>query len=1160
MHGRYLKHITIVYDGEDTDHVSREQKTVTFVALPIFTTDCPRRHTSTKEDEVHPVRALLQSRYRLESTKRRDKEQVITKTSSTTNAKKDHVVHVPQIWALIINKHTIITCAPLDTSVLRGKTIKLMSYADAQQDEATWSVHFTDAQGRSFYLPLRFCKTYFGLVKQIAEDCLHDEYGLIRDQLLKNGPLYRLVTDDNVAVTAESWVQMVEKERTEVIRLRLVDNETRSSRLLITYCDQDGNEMNYESDASSDTSSVFTPDENGSDTTESSTLSLLPKFDEIAPAVEKLRQLQAKLQEAKSKDDPRKVETLSDRLIPSLEDQILELTAGDLGLETSPRERAQKYTRIIFPDQYERRRGSAYQVLGSPINSPTDNESYPPRSSLRARSGSRTRSRLHRLEYGGPYTAKKERSRSAYDISSGGPRLRERYSRSRFGDNDNFSIRTSGSRHVFQDYSFPPRSSTRSRPQSLKIQSQSPPARSRWDAVRSRVINGNNFSAAGTPVSPTNDIYYKPSDKQLARSRWEYLRSQILAGADLGQGKSGEKEEREPISPRIRDKLANAMKAFAGDEDIVPSRRASETTDSHFAHRGRFQEKEKPKVAFEKLTQEAKPKLKRLIQMARKESASLPKLGALPSRTDFVPAAKENQDLPIFLWSTAYKPADIDQLARIPQEAPARGAPLVDGRLSEKLLEPIATTTKVDEFYLYTILSGMHNHLKKPKKISPEYAKLYEKTVEKAVVDVLSYMATSKEMKSQESEASENVGNVSATFVPSKIKFEDTPNAFTRLNDSKSAIFELAGKILHAFVPEGYDAPVVSKYWGALYQILQKGVRIVRSLPKDMLILAQNDGVLGFVEIRLSELYNLIRSIQMGVRTDDGSKQARYQIPKALPAAFQHLVLLLVLIGSTSEWSEYSWNQMQKTFDDCESLLVESRKQLILMIHTDDYREAAGFQAVDSEALLSLILANLVDNLSTERDFHLTEVYSEYTTKVQAMVRDQASVKVYDDIKLLREELDVIKMTLKQQDETLCDFRSTINITHGVASLSVSVIDRMLENIEQRMEDFKELQMQAETARFLAAQSISIKAESNNKAIIVFTVTTIIFLPLSFVTSYLGMNTRDLRNMQSSQTLFWAIGAPVAFVVLSAAILAAFYGTLTQRVTGKAWGGKEKAD
>ena len=325
-----------------------------------------------------------------------------------------------------------------------------------------------------------------------------------------------------------------------------------------------------------------------------------------------------------------------------------------------------------------------------------------------------------------------------------------------------------------------------------------------------------------------------------------------------------------------------------------------------------------------------------------------------------------------------------------------------------------------------------------------------------------------------------------------------------------------------------------------------------------MLTHFQDEAVLNAITGRLWEINDLVRSIQMGVRTDDGSKQARYQIPRALPAAFQHLVMLLVVSSTVSDWSDHSWNQMQTAFDECEGFFIEGRKQLILMIHTDDYRESAGFQAVDSEALLSLVLANLVSNLSTEREFHLTEVYSEYTTRIHQMVRDSASVKVYDDIKLLREELDIIKNTLKQQDETLRDFRTTISYTYGATSLSLSVIDRMLESIEQRIDDFNELQGQAETARFLAAQSISLKAESNNKAIIVFTTVTIVFLPLSFVTSYLGMNTSDIRVTQSTQTLFWAIGVPVTFVVLSAAVFAAFYGTLTQRITGRAWRTKEK--
>ena len=102
---------------------------------------------------------------------------------------------------------------------------------------------------------------------------------------------------------------------------------------------------------------------------------------------------------------------------------------------------------------------------------------------------------------------------------------------------------------------------------------------------------------------------------------------------------------------------------------------------------------------------------------------------------------------------------------------------------------------------------------------------------------------------------------------------------------------------------------------------------------------------------------------------------------------------------------------MRSTFDDCEGLLVEGRKQLLLMIHTDDYR--FGFQAVDSEALLSLILANLISSMSREGDFHLTEVYAEYTTTIQRIVRDSASVKVA----LLR--------SLLNQDHPLTASRST---------------------------------------------------------------------------------------------------------------------------------------
>ena len=87
MYGRYLNPVALRCVDEDLD-----SKTVTFVSLPAFSTEYPRMHTTERDFEAHPVRALLQSRYRLESKARRDKMQVITYHSDG-----DHVVTFPQI-------------------------------------------------------------------------------------------------------------------------------------------------------------------------------------------------------------------------------------------------------------------------------------------------------------------------------------------------------------------------------------------------------------------------------------------------------------------------------------------------------------------------------------------------------------------------------------------------------------------------------------------------------------------------------------------------------------------------------------------------------------------------------------------------------------------------------------------------------------------------------------------------------------------------------------------------------------------------------------------------------------------------------------------------------------------------------------------------------
>ncbi|KAL9028260.1 MAG: hypothetical protein Q9196_003346 [Gyalolechia fulgens] len=58
-------------------------------------------------------------------------------------------------------------------------------------------------------------------------------------------------------------------------------------------------------------------------------------------------------------------------------------------------------------------------------------------------------------------------------------------------------------------------------------------------------------------------------------------------------------------------------------------------------------------------------------------------------------------------------------------------------------------------------------------------------------------------------------------------------------------------------------------------------------------------------------------------------------------------------------------------------------------------------------------------------------------------------------------------------------------------------------------------------------------------AILVFTIVTIVFLPLSFVSSFFGMNTSDIRGMATPQWAFWASAVPLTATVVGVSIFVA---------------------
>ena len=485
------------------------------------------------------------------------------------------------------------------------------------------------------------------------------------------------------------------------------------------------------------------------------------------------------------------------------------------------------------------------------------------------------------------------------------------------------------------------------------------------------------------------------------------------------------------------------------------------------------------------------PRLKKLLKLARKEVHRALSIKKSPVVESFIlPFEVPKADhLPIFLWS-------------------------IGGTEPNTVVHPSLNLPAVrnpEERILHEVLKEAHARLGDMASGLPgqrENAVLYEIAENKTALEVNLFLFETRRRGLHTSDQEE---------------VQDQENAESLTE--KGTIFDLSDKILHAFVPRECESPVVNKYWGSVFGFLA-GKAI--------------SGSRNFI-IRLKMLWPLIQDIHRGVHTTDGSKQA-FHIPQALSAAFQQLVMFFVFSSGTSLEAA-----TMTSLESCKALLLEGKKQLLSMTHTFDLRDRVDFKAVDPQALLALMMSNLVTKISPEGDCDLTEVYSEYALDIQHMVRDRASVQVYDKIKLLQEEIDVIKAGLAQQNSVLRDLKSIIWESRHGTSLTTNVVDRVLESIEQRIEDFDELQVQADNARFLAAQSISLKAENNSKAILVFTVTTIIFLPLSFVTSYLGMNTSDLRSTSAGQSIFWTVGVPLTLVVLGFALVAAFFGSLQQR-------------
>ncbi|CAL8582316.1 hypothetical protein XPA_007983 [Xanthoria parietina] len=144
------------------------------------------------------------------------------------------------------------------------------------------------------------------------------------------------------------------------------------------------------------------------------------------------------------------------------------------------------------------------------------------------------------------------------------------------------------------------------------------------------------------------------------------------------------------------------------------------------------------------------------------------------------------------------------------------------------------------------------------------------------------------------------------------------------------------------------------------------------------------------------------------------------------------------------------------------------------------------------------------------------------------------------------EEVDIVSDVLAQQIKVLSEFRDCLDPAKFKRPTTARKmrfefenqgIERILVHINEQLRNCKELRERAKVLTVQNVQLVETFADDNSRALFVFTFITVLFLPLSFVAGFFGMNLAGIADTESRVKLFWYTALPLTAGILIMCIL-----------------------
>ena len=392
--------------------------------------------------------------------------------------------------------------------------------------------------------------------------------------------------------------------------------------------------------------------------------------------------------------------------------------------------------------------------------------------------------------------------------------------------------------------------------------------------------------------------------------------------------------------------------------------------------------------------------------------------------------------------------------------------------------------------------------------------------------------------------------------------------------NQKIAFARAARDIFEFFFPLRYENVVTLKYWGAVDRIIQaQGIKSARgqfdTVARDVLSLARVTN-----EIKL-ELFS--------------GRDARDYVTTVPHEFIQAWMLcLMYFIMFTTEYSSHSVSHIRR----CRERLLQGRVKMIERLQTVNIHD---MEAVLPLGVTSLLLGQLLqDNqgpLIPDRH-RLTSFYWEYLQSFVSRlyfacssfscsvhtanaaqtqhVRDKPLSRKYQNtFSILKEQLETVIAQLEDQQRVLVALDDSISEAE-TASISASspspastppppqgressVIEFLLHQTEEMLQNFAEMSRRTTDLESWHLRMIDANKDRQERAAMTFTTVTVFFLPLTTLASILGMNTSDIRNMNDTQWVFWAVAAPMCLT--GGVLWLAYLGFFRRWSKGKRKGG-----